>query len=162
VKLTNLTIAPKLGILVGGAVFGLCLIGAVVAYLTQRDMPNPGMLGLVIAGLAISSGSIAWMIGRSVSGPLGQLLTCMQSLADGELDADIPGLGRGDELGAMAATVQMFKDKAVRIHGIEKVEAEAGGRATAERRTAMETLANYCERSINGIVRSVTSAAAGM
>src|SRR3954451_18463223 len=52
VKLTNLTIAPKLGILVGLAVFGLCLIGAVVVYLTQRDIPNPGMLGLPIAGVA--------------------------------------------------------------------------------------------------------------
>src|SRR4051812_13409660 len=162
VKLANLTIATKLGILVGLAVFGVCLIGAVVAYLTQRDMPNPVMLGLAIAGVAISSGSIAWMIGRSVSGPLDQLLTRMQSLANGELDGDIPGLGRGDELGAMAATAQMFKDKAVRIHGIEKVEAEAAGRATADRRTAMETLANDFERSVNGIVRSVTSAAAGM
>jgi methyl-accepting chemotaxis protein len=162
VKLNNLTIALKLGILMGVALLALCLAGALAAYLMLREMPNAGMLGVVIVVIAISSGSIAWMIGRSVGGPLGQLVARMQALGDGELDADIPGLGRGDEVGAMAATVQSFKDNAVRIRGIGTFEAEAQKRAAAERRTAMETLANDFERSVNGIVRSVTTAAAGM
>jgi methyl-accepting chemotaxis protein len=162
VKLNNLTIAPKLGILVGVALVGLCLAGALAASLIVREMPNAGMLGLTIVGLAIGLGTVAWMIGRSVSDPLGQLVARMQALARGELDADIPGVGRGDEVGAMAATVQIFKDSAVRSRGLGMVEAEAQRRATAERRTAMETLANDFERSVNGIVRSVTTAAAGM
>jgi methyl-accepting chemotaxis protein len=162
VKLNNLTIALKLGILMGVALLALCLAGALAAYLMLREMPNAGMLGVVIVVIAISSGSIAWMIGRSVGGPLGQLVARMQALGDGELDADIPGLGRGDEVGAMAATVQSFKDNAVRIRGIGTFEAEAQKRAAAERRTAMETLANDFERSVKGIVRSVTTAAAGM
>jgi methyl-accepting chemotaxis protein len=162
VKLNNVTIALKLGILMGVALLALCLAGALAAYLMLREMPNAGMLGVVIVVIAISSGSIAWMIGRSVGGPLGQLVARMQALGDGELDADIPGLGRGDEVGAMAATVQSFKDNAVRIRGIGTFEAEAQKRAAAERRTAMETLANDFERSVNGIVRSVTTAAAGM
>ena len=72
------------------------------------------------------------------------------------------GIGRGDEVGAMASTVQIFKDNAVRIRGLEKAEAETQGRAASERRAAMESLANDFERSVNGIVRSVSTAAAGM
>ena len=86
----------------------------------------------------------------------------MRTLADGELEGEIPGVGRGDEVGAMAATVQIFKDNAVRIRGLEKAEAETQARAAAERRAAMENLAGDFERSVNGIVRSVSTAAAGM
>ena len=39
-KLNNLKIAPKLGILVGVALFGLCIAGALASYLMQREMLN--------------------------------------------------------------------------------------------------------------------------
>ena len=37
-KLTNLTITPKLGILVGVTLVGLCIAGALAGYLMQREM----------------------------------------------------------------------------------------------------------------------------
>jgi methyl-accepting chemotaxis protein len=135
------------------------------AYLDDLDAklkPIVWLLGLAILGIAVISGSIAWVIGRSISRPLGQLGARMRALADGALEGDIPGVGRRDEVGAMAATVQIFKDNALRIRGLEKVEAETQERAAAERRAAMENLANDFERSVNGIVRSVSTAAAGM
>jgi methyl-accepting chemotaxis protein len=135
------------------------------AYLDDLDAklkPIAWLLGLSILGIAIVAGSIAWIIGRSISSPLGQLGARMQALADGSLEGDIPGVGRGDEIGAMAATVQIFKDSAVRIRGLEQAEAETQARAAAERRAAMEGIASDFERSVNGIVRSVSAAAAGM
>jgi methyl-accepting chemotaxis protein len=135
------------------------------AYLDDLDaklMPIVWALGLAILGIGVISGGIAWLISRSITRPLGQLGDRMRTLADGALDAEIPGVGRGDEIGAMAATVQIFKDNAVRIRDLEKVEVETQGRVAAERRTAMENLASDFERSVNGIVRSVATAAAGM
>src|SRR5580698_6311091 len=38
VRLNNLTIAPKLGILVGVTLLGLCIAGALAGYLMQREM----------------------------------------------------------------------------------------------------------------------------
>jgi methyl-accepting chemotaxis protein len=135
------------------------------AYLDDIDAkmkPIAWMLGLSILGIAVIAGGIAWMIGRSISRPLNQLGNRMQALADGKLEGDIPGVGRGDEVGKMAATVQIFKDNAVRMRELEQSEAETQRRAAAERRAAMENLANDFERSVNGIVRSVSSAATGM
>jgi methyl-accepting chemotaxis protein len=120
------------------------------------------VLGLAILGIAEIAGAIAWLIGRSISKPLGLLGGRMQALANGELEGEIPGIGRGDEVGKMAATVQIFKDNAVRVRELEKAEAETAARATSERRAAMENLANDFERSVNGIVRTVSTAAAGM
>ena len=136
--------------------------GAYLDDLDARMKPIAWVLGLAILGIAVISGSIAWMIGRSIAKPLGQLGDRMQALADGKLEAEIPGIGRGDEIGAMATTVQIFKDNAVRIRGLEQAEAQTQARASAERRTAMENLASDFERSVTGIVRSVSSAAAGM
>jgi methyl-accepting chemotaxis protein len=135
------------------------------AYLDDLDAnmkPIAWLLGLAILGIAVVGGSIAWLIGRSIAKPLGALGARMQALADGKLDGDIPGLGRGDEIGAMAATVQIFKDNAVRIRGLEQAEAETQKRTAAERRAAMENIASDFERSVTGIVRTVSTAAAGM
>jgi methyl-accepting chemotaxis protein len=135
------------------------------AYLDDLDVkmkPIVWTLALAILGIAVIGGAIAWLIGRSISRPLGQLGARMQGLADGALDGEIPGIDRGDEVGAMAATVQIFKDNAIRIRGLEQAEAETQGRVKAERRAAMESLAGDFERSVTGIVRSVSTAAAGM
>ena len=111
------------------------------AYLDDLDAklaPIAWLLGLAILGIGLIAGCIAWLIGRSISKPLGALGDRMQALANGKLDGEIPGLGRGDEVGAMAATVQIFKDNAVRIRGLEEAEAATQARAAADRRAAME------------------------
>jgi methyl-accepting chemotaxis protein len=135
------------------------------AYLDDLDAklkPVIWALGLATLVIALISGGIAWLIGRSISQPLGRLGARMRGLADGALDADIPGIERGDEVGAMAATVQIFKDNALRIRGLESIEAETQQRVAAERRAAMDNIANDVERSVKGIVSSVATAAAGM
>src|SRR5215467_1176113 len=40
VKLNNMTIAPKLGILVGVTLLGLCVAGGLAGYLMQQEMLN--------------------------------------------------------------------------------------------------------------------------
>jgi methyl-accepting chemotaxis protein len=136
--------------------------GAYLEDIDEKMAPVYWLLGLSMLGILIVAGSVAWLLGRSISLPLHLLGTRMRELADGKLEGDIPGVGRGDEVGGMAATVQTFKDNAVRIRDLEKTEAAAKERAAAERRGAMEEIANDFERSVNGIVRSVSSAAAGM
>ena len=153
----------KLGYAVAVPGFDMYLgSGAYLEDIDQKMGPVYWLLGLAMLGILIVAGSVAWLIGRGISRPLALLGTRMKDLADGKLEGDIPGVGRGDEVGAMASTVQIFKDNAVRIRDLEKTEADAKERAAAERRSAMEGIANDFERSVNGIVRSVSSAAAGM
>ena len=135
------------------------------AYLDDLDAklkPIAWLLGLSTLAIGVVSGVIAWVIGRGISGPLNLLRGRMEGLAGGELGGEIPGLGRGDEVGKMAKTVQIFKDNALRMRELEKAEADTRERTAAERRSAMEELAGDFERSVNGIVRTVSSAAAGM
>lgn len=155
--------ARKMGYAV--ALPGWNMFVATGAYLDDLDAhlkPIIWGLGLAMLAIAAVSGVIAWLIGRSITRPLGRLAVRMESLADGVLDADIPGTERRDEIGAMAKTVQVFKDNAERIRALEQVEADAQGRVAAERKAAMENIASDFERSVTGIVRSVSAAATGM
>ncbi len=136
--------------------------GAYLDDLDARLAPVAWLLGMSLLGIMIVAGAVAWLLGRSISRPLNLLGNRMKELADGKLEGEIPGVGRGDEVGTMASTVQTFKDNAMRIRDLEKTEAEAQERVAAERRSAMEGLASDFERSVTGIVRSVSTAAAGM
>ncbi len=136
--------------------------GSYLEDINVKLKPIAWLLGIATLAIGVISGTIAWLIGRSISGPLNQLRARMEGLAKGELNSEIPGVGRGDEVGKMAATVQIFKDNALRMRELEKAEAETRERAAAERHSVMENLAGDFERSVNGIVRSVSTAAAGM
>jgi methyl-accepting chemotaxis protein len=136
--------------------------GAYLEDLDAKLRPIVWVLGLSTIGIGVFSGCIAWIIGRGISRPLNLLGGRMEELANGELDSDIPGAGRGDEVGKMAKTVQIFKDNALRMRELEKSESETRERGAAERRAAMDGLAGDFERSVNGIVRSVSTAAASM
>ena len=55
----------------------------------------------------------------------------MQRLANGELDGEIPSLGRKDEVGAMATALQVFKDNSLRVQAMEAAQAIAAKQAEA-------------------------------
>lgn len=90
---------------------------------TKSIIAGAGLLVLLI-GLGLS-----WLIGRSITKPLEGLSRVMRRLADGQLDAPIPAVEAGDEIGAMARSVVVFRDNA-RARG--KLEAEKA-EAAAER-----------------------------
>lgn len=163
VKPGHTTVTRKIGYAVALPGFQMYLgTGAYLEDINAKLAPIAWLLGIAILGIALISGSIAFMLGRSISRPLNQLGARMKELADGKLDGEIPCVGRGDEVGAMAATVDIFKDNALRMRELEKAESATRDRAAADRRSAMQELANDFERSVHGIVHSVSTAAAGM
>ena len=73
----------------------------------------------------------------------------------------MPARGRGDEIGAMAAAVQIFKDKM--IEGDELAAAQATERAAKERRgQALEALVRGFETKTANLVQSLAGAATEM
>ena len=156
-------LAPKISYAAG--IPGWNMFVGTGAYLDDLDaklMQIVMVLGAAILGIGVVSGAVAWFVGRSITRPLGLLGMRMKTLADGQLKEEIPGIGRRDEIGKMAATVQVFKDNAVRMRDLESAETETRKRAAEERQAAMHAIALEFESSVNGIVRSVASSAAGM
>ena len=105
---------------------------------------------------------LAYVIGRGVSRPVNEMTRAMRRLADGDLEVEVPARGRHDEIGEMAATVQVFKDSAIDKIRMEKEQEEREKRAEEEKRAAMIKLADQFETSVGEVVEQVSSAAAEM
>ena len=73
------------------------------------------------AALAIFLGIIvAWLLVRSISRPIRSLTEAMTRLADNDLETDVPNTSHRDEIGGMAAALQVFKQQAIDKREIEK------------------------------------------
>ncbi|MEI6986989.1 MAG: ATP-binding protein [Rhodospirillaceae bacterium] len=57
------------------------------------------------------SGLLSWLISRSISRPVVAMTHALTELASGRRETNIPGRGRGDEIGAMAKAADIFKVK---------------------------------------------------
>ena len=68
-----------------------------------------GLVGGLSALVALLVVGISILVARNLIRPINAITGAMRRLADGDLAADIPGTGRHDEVGEMAATVQVFQ-----------------------------------------------------
>ncbi len=95
-----------------------------------------GKLVIALSGLlsTLLAGFMAWLIGRAVATPVGAMTDAMQSLARGDHAVTVPAMGRRDEIGAMAAAVQIFRDAAIEKLRLE-ADALSAGRLTEQERT---------------------------
>jgi methyl-accepting chemotaxis protein len=90
---------------------------------------------LVGALLSLASAAgMAWMLRRLIARPIAAMTTVMRKLAAGDHTVAIPGADRRDEIGAMAAAVQTFKDAAIEKLRLEGMTAEQAKAAEEERR----------------------------
>ena len=102
---------------------------------------------------------LAWIIGKGISGPIDSMTRAMKRLANGELDVEVPGTTRKDEIGDMADAVQVFKDNAIEVKRLEEEQKNAELRAQETRKAEMNKLASSFEESVGGIVDAVAGAA---
>jgi methyl-accepting chemotaxis protein len=113
-----------------------------------------GISGVVLLVVGVGIGGVA----RGVVRPIVKMTGVMESLAAGELDRDIPSLGRRDEVGAMANAVRVFKENALRVRGIEAEQALSARKAAEEKQAVMRQVADGFEKSVGSILRTVSSA----
>jgi methyl-accepting chemotaxis protein len=103
--------------------------------------------------------ALSFLIGRSISGAIASMVSAMTRLAGGDFKIAIPGLGRRDEIGAMAGAVDVFKNNMVEAERL-RAERLAAEQQQAERRKAdMRELANAFEGAVGEIVETVSTAA---
>jgi methyl-accepting chemotaxis protein len=151
--------APKLTYVAGFAPWGW-VVGTGV-YIDDLDAQtwSATQRSLIAAGivLAISLAVSVFMAGR-ITKPLNLMTSAMKELAGGKLDVKVPGIGRSDELGEMAATVEVFKTNAAERQRLEAEQKELEARAAVQRKADSNKLANDFEGAIGEIIETVSSA----
>lgn len=100
----------------------------------KTTVSNMLMLVIVLIVSAFLIGvTIAWVIAKGVANPLVKMTSIMQDLAQGNLQVDIPGLPRKDEIGDMAQAVIVFKGAAMTKVKTDKATKELANLASALR-----------------------------
>jgi methyl-accepting chemotaxis protein len=114
---------------------------------------------LIIAGLILLfTLAVSIFVARRITGPLQRITVTMNDLASGNLAVEVPGIGRGDEVGEMAKAVEVFKSNAVARQALEAEQRETEIRATTGRKADMNKMANDFEAAVGQIVEAVSSA----
>ena len=131
----------------------------------KGDAIYAGARLLVIGGLVLAvamTASMGFFLVVNVSRPVAAMTQVMTRLSNDDFSVTIPATDRGDELGAMAQAVQVFRDRMEANRKMEAEAKEAEKLAAESRRRDMNRLADDFDRSIKGIVDSVSSAATEM
>ena len=111
---------------------------------------------LALAGIAVVLGlALAAVSALSLTRPLARLQARMHSLAGGDLDSDIAGKERSDEIGAMAKALEVFRENAQRMADLDREKAASEARAAAERREMAERVAQEFEQRVAAMIRNV-------
>ena len=119
---------------------------------------------IALAGLVavlIASVGLIVMVRRRVCAPIVTLTTRMSRLADGEVADSIPGAERSDEIGAMAAAVQVFKDNMIRADRLA-AEKQAENDGKMRRAQALDELTRAFEAKVTELVGGLSRASATM
>jgi methyl-accepting chemotaxis protein len=112
----------------------------------------------IVIALVLGLG-LAWYIGNGIANPIKNMTDSMTAIAGGDVDSDVPGVGRADEVGDMAEAVQVFKDNAIENKRLAGEQAAMEQRSEEEKRAVMTKMASDFESSVGGVVASVSAAA---
>jgi len=104
------------------------------------------LISFSLIGLLVALGVAMWVSRGQIGKPIAELEGTMGALAEGKVDVDVAGHDRGDEIGAMARAVLVFRDAAV----AQRSAAVAKERADADQRLVVETLESNLTRLSEG------------
>ncbi len=126
------------------------------SYATARVFIGIG-IGLV---LLLSVGTALVLI-RHIARPIAVMTGAMRRLAGHDLTVAVPSIGRGDEIGAMAAAVQVFKNSMTEADRLS-VEQQAEHAGRQQRSIRLEGLVSEFERQVGGTIATLASASSQM
>ncbi|WP_316173473.1 MULTISPECIES: methyl-accepting chemotaxis protein [unclassified Bradyrhizobium] len=115
-------------------------------------------LVLMIIGAAMIAGiAVGISLVRSVSQGIASIITPMQALGAGDLSAEVPHRGETTEIGAMADTLQVFKEALIAKKAADEAAAH-DSEAKIERGRRVDNITRQFEATIGDIVNTVSSA----
>jgi methyl-accepting chemotaxis protein len=116
-------------------------------------------LMMIVGGIGILLGiGVGTIIGRNISSGITDITQSMTKIADGDLETEVSGQDRSDEIGLMADAVQVFKTNAEEIIRLKSETDLADQRAKEEAARVLNKMADEFQSSVGGVVDTVSSA----
>ena len=120
------------------------------------------ILYVSIIGISFSLLLLYLMVRFMVVRPIISTTDAMKSVADGNLDTEIKGAERKDEVGKLAQALLIFKENALETRRLTAEQERMKAQAAADQKAALNKMADEFEQSVGGVVTLVASSATEM
>ncbi len=119
---------------------------------------------LILGTVAILAVAVvlAFLLGRGLSRPLAAITAVMNRLSSGEIDVTIPGSERRDELGTMAAAVDVFRRSMIESRSMREAQEASKQQTELEKRALQRQMADRFEADVKSVVATVAKATSDM
>ncbi len=114
---------------------------------------------LVMAGLLAAMMAAGLLLARSITRPLQRLSSNTADLAAGKLDTTVEGGWMHNEIGAMARALEVFQTNAREVERLTADQQRQKAEAEAEKRRAIQELADLFEARVAEVVQQVGAGA---
>jgi len=149
---------PKLSYVAGYAPWGWVVGTGVYIDDLQAQVWAMTRRALIITGIImLVTGVLAFLVTQRMAAALRAMTGAMGRIAAGDFAVAIPGIGRRDEIGEMAAAVDVFKVTGTEKERLQAEQKAAETRAGAERKALMHRIAGEFEAAIGKIISMVSS-----
>jgi methyl-accepting chemotaxis protein len=115
------------------------------------------MLAVILGAAVIIGIAVGVYLVGDVSSGIASIVTPMQALGKGDLSAEVPHQGEKTEIGAMADTLQVFKEALIAKKAADEAAA-VDAEAKIERGRRVDSITRDFESMIGEIVQTVSSA----
>ena len=113
---------------------------------------------LIAVGLFVVIGA-SLILTRSIVKPIAGMTQAMRKLAAGDTAAEVPARDRGDEVGAMAQSVQVFKDNMIETARLRSEQDALKHTAEAERKQLLSRTADEFQSGVRASLDALTRSA---
>ncbi len=139
----------------------------IVAEISTDEVMAPvvemrNMMILLTLGLLVLTSLAGFLAIKRITSALSGLTGTMETISRGDIDAAIDNLERGDEIGAMARALAVFKDNAAEIERLNDERIAESHRVEEEKRQTTLALADDLETNVKSVVDAVSKAVAEM
>ncbi len=101
---------------------------------------------------------IALYTSGTVAKPISEMTSSMNELAQGNFKIEIPGTDRKDEIGKMAASVQVFKENSMEAKRLQEDQILSEERAEKEKKQIMNKLADQFDSQVGSTIQDLSTA----
>ena len=119
-------------------------------------------MGMMVAVALLLVGGFFLMLSRSIVSPINAMTIAMRKIAGGDTSTSIPALERGDEVGAMAQSVKIFRDNMIEANRLRAEQDVLKAQADSERKLLLVRMADEFEHGVRASLDSLASAASDM
>lgn len=125
-----------------------------------EELTNDILMISVVVGLVLLF--VVYFVVRGLLRPLTLMEEVMARLQHEDVNVEIPGQNRGDEIGRMAKAVQAFKESIIEKISLRGEAEKQKENAEKERKAALVNLAESFEKNVGKVVDTVASASVNL